>query len=102
MLIYYLDEKLLLRSIDAAPVSSLVDLSDALSANSECLRELRDQAVAVISRSLALLLDAIVDEAIDDEPSLLSREYLFFLESYPIVFHRFVDWHRRSVNVALI
>jgi hypothetical protein len=32
----------------------------------------------VIPRSLGLLLDAIVGQAPDDEPGLLSRQYLFF------------------------
>jgi hypothetical protein len=70
------DEKLLLWfwSVDAAPGSSLVDLHDALSAHSKFLGELLDQAVAVIARASGLLLDAIVGQAPDDEPGLLSRE----------------------------
>jgi hypothetical protein len=74
------DEKLLLWfwSVDAAPGSSLVDLHDALSAHSKFLGELLDQAVAVIARASGLLLDTIVGQAPDDEPGLLSREYLFF------------------------
>jgi hypothetical protein len=77
------DEKLLLWfwSVDAASNSSPVDLHDAFSSYAERLCELREQAVAVISRSPCLLLDAIVREAIDDEPGLLSRQDLFFGES---------------------
>jgi hypothetical protein len=70
------DEKLLLWfwSVDAAPGSSLVDLHDALSAHAKCLAELRQQAVALIFESIGLSLDAIVGQAPDDEPGLLSRE----------------------------
>ena len=76
------DEKQLLWfwSVDAAPNSSPVDLHDAFSSYAEPLCEPREQAVAVISRPRGLLFDAIVGEAIDDEPGLLSRQDLFFGE----------------------
>jgi hypothetical protein len=52
------DEKQLLSfwSVDAAPNSSQVDLHDAVSSYAERLCEPREQAVAVISGSLAFCL----------------------------------------------
>jgi hypothetical protein len=77
---------LLFRSIDAEPDAALVDLPDAFRGHAERFRKLHDQAVAVISGSLGLLLDAVVGKAIDDELGLLSRQYLFFwkaTQSFP-------------------
>jgi hypothetical protein len=42
--------------------------------------------VGMIPRSLGLLLDAIVGQAVDDEARLLTRQYLFFwkaTQSFP-------------------